>query len=132
MNITIHEGKNTFPESLGIKPLKADLLQIRILKIFWTHIIYSEKVEDVNLIKDVLNLTEDPQEIALLIKAYALAFDMVVETKKKVDFEYQIAGICIHKSKIYKSRDAVYKTLLKESETVEIELLAKLAEDEYM
>lgn len=132
MNITIYEDKNTFPESLGINPLKADLLQIRILKIFWTHIIYSEKVEDANVIKDVLNLTEDPQEIALLVKAFALAFDMVIEIKKKVDFEYQIAGICTHKGKIYKSRDAVYKTLLKESETVEIELLAKLAEDEYM
>lgn len=132
MNITIHEGKNTFPESLGINPLKADLLQIRILKIFWTHIIYSEKVEDVNVIKDVLNLTEDPQEIALLIKAYALALNMVLEIQKKADFEYHIAGLYTHKGKTYKTIDEVYKALLKESETVEIELLAKLAEDEYM
>lgn len=132
MNITIHEGKNTFTESLGINPLKGDLLQIRILKIFWTHIIYSEKAEDANVIKDVLNLTEDPQEIALLIKAFALALNMVLEMQKKADFEYHIAGLCTHKGKTYKTIDEVYKALLKESETVEIELLAKLAEDEYM
>lgn len=132
MNIKIHEGKNTFTESLGINPLKGDLLQIRILKIFWTHIIYREKVEDANLIRDVLNLTEDPQEIALLVKAYALAFGMVVDIQKKVDFEYQIAGIHTHKGKKYKTIDEVYKILLKESETIELELLAKLAEDEYM
>lgn len=132
MNITIHEGKDTFPESLGIKPLKADLLQIRILKIFWTHIIYSKEVEDAGLIKDVLKLTDDPQEIALIIKAYAIVFDFILETQKKVDFEQQIAGICIHKGKIYKNIDEVYKVLLKETETEELELLAKLAEDEYM